>query len=128
METDDEKYQRGLSGQGAPDYLSAAWRDGDLERKKQQYAKSTASSDSDHSLLGNISGIILGVLCAIPGGLSLFGILGGVIGFIIGKIVVDALVHSRLVRTIFDAIVIIIILYLLLLAVLMSLFSGMAFY
>jgi hypothetical protein len=36
METDSQKYQRGLSGQGGADYSSAAWRAGDSERQRQQ--------------------------------------------------------------------------------------------
>jgi len=32
MTTESEKYSRGASGFGAPDYASPAWRAGDLER------------------------------------------------------------------------------------------------
>jgi len=49
MENEGEKYSRGASGFGAPDYASPAWRAGDMERQRLQRDKSNASGASSSS-------------------------------------------------------------------------------
>ena len=46
MENEGEKYSRGSSGFGAPDFSSPAWRAGDLERQRLEQEKNNASSTS----------------------------------------------------------------------------------
>lgn len=47
MESDGQKYNRGLSGQGGADYSNAAWRAGDLERQRQQSSASKSRAGGD---------------------------------------------------------------------------------
>ena len=46
MENEGEKYSRGASGFGAPDFASPAWRAGDSERQRLQQEKNNAFSTS----------------------------------------------------------------------------------
>ena len=46
MSTESEKYSQGLSGVGAPNYTSPAWRAGDLERSRKQLENEAARRNS----------------------------------------------------------------------------------
>lgn len=59
MENESEKYSRGTSGFGAPDYSSPAWRAGDSERQRLQQEKNNASSTSSSSGSSNVLAFII---------------------------------------------------------------------